>query len=187
MGCGKTSAYNYLNQYYNAFDLDEIIEKILSKKIHQIFEIHGEQFFREIEVFILSNLIIYDNLIISMGGGTLANFKDTKYLERQCKIIFLHAPISLLWERTKNSNRPKIMDYEYFNNLYFQRLGKYLTFSDMIIDSSEKIWKIKLKKYAELFIHKENHDENFLQKIFNEVSEKLNSETWFKQIINAKK
>jgi len=73
MGCGKSSIGNELasKTAMEFLDLDDYIESQEKKSISQIFEDHGEIYFRKKEHLYLKEVLEkYKNSIISLGGGT---------------------------------------------------------------------------------------------------------------------
>lgn len=177
MGAGKSEASKFLSSLYNSFDLDNIIEEVTGIKIHNIFKQKGESYFRFIEKFIFNRLIYFDDIIISLGGGTLHNVlsycsnqedkaNDSEYLQRykindsfqsdkiffqinqNCKILFLYCDLKILFERVKKSERPKVNTFDEFEKLYFERLPIYLKYSDFLVDTNSENWGKKILLYA---------------------------------------
>ncbi len=169
MGCGKTSAFKFLSKYYNCFDLDQLIQIITGKRIDQIFTLYKERSFREFEIFIFQNLLFNDNIIISLGGGTLSSVNSLIELKNKNKIIFLYTPLNILWERVRSSGRPKVTNFDQFERLYFQRLPIYFNYCDFIIDSSDKSWKQKMLNYIKLQNLPYKKDSSFGEKVVKEI------------------
>ncbi len=71
------------------FDLDKEIEKRENRKITKIFEEDGEDYFRHIETEILKNISNSENLIISLGGGTMIIQENREFIKKNGKLIFL--------------------------------------------------------------------------------------------------
>jgi shikimate kinase len=72
MGSGKTTTGVKLAALlgWPFEDLDKSIEKNTGMTIPQIFAIHGETWFREVESKLLRNIDSHANTVISTGGGT---------------------------------------------------------------------------------------------------------------------
>ena len=75
-GTGKTNFGYFLSKVigFFFFDLDIFIRRIFKKNVFDIFYFYGEFFFRKLELIIFKNLLKYNNIIISTGGGSLVNF-----------------------------------------------------------------------------------------------------------------
>ena len=72
MGCGKTTLGRAvaLAASMRFIDLDELIEEQEGMTVRQIFERHGEPYFRNIERETLREVAGLENVIIATGGGT---------------------------------------------------------------------------------------------------------------------
>ena len=110
MGSGKTSVGIRLSSLINKqfFDLDEFIEEKYNQKIHNIFSTKGEIYFRKIESECLKILMNnYDNVIISLGGGTPCYSNNLEIIKKS-KSFYLKYSISNLSNRLLkiNSTRP---------------------------------------------------------------------------------
>jgi len=93
------------------YDLDKEIEEEEKRTIVEIFEKHGEDYFREIESKVLKRLSENKSGIISLGGGTITNKKNFDLLKRTGKIIYLKVSPDNLYKRLKNKiDRPLFKD-----------------------------------------------------------------------------
>ena len=81
-GSGKTTIGKQLalRLGYGFLDLDEWIEKSSNMEIADIFDKHGENFFRLKEVEAISEIKTISNHVISLGGGTLESEKNWEIL-----------------------------------------------------------------------------------------------------------
>ena len=73
MGCGKSTIANRLSKITEIpfVDLDKSIEERTNLSINEIFNKHGEIYFRKLEREVLIELLkIEHDLIIGLGGGT---------------------------------------------------------------------------------------------------------------------
>ena len=86
MGTGKSKLglqiANILK--FNFYDVDHMVEKEFNMTIKELFQKHGEIFFRKIEKETICNLILKINknkekVIISLGGGGFDN-EETREL-----------------------------------------------------------------------------------------------------------
>ena len=78
MGAGKSSVGKLLAQKLNLsfVDTDEFIEKQENIKISDIFSKYGEQYFRDLENKVISDLATKTSLVISTGGGSVQNINN---------------------------------------------------------------------------------------------------------------
>lgn len=150
MGSGKSTIGPILANTlgWDFFDLDDVIEKKTGKKITEIFNESGEEFFRKLEHEELKELSGKKNLIISLGGGTIAYHSNFKILKQTGKIVYLKTSLDSVYERLrfkkdrplinsieeKNLSREEVL--ESLNKLLTER-EKFYNKADIIIDTDK--------------------------------------------------
>lgn len=112
---GKTTVGRLLAERlgWAFFDIDEEIEHRTQKTIHELFTLHGEPFFRVLERDVLISLSDKSPAVIATGGGIVLSEPNRELLKRTGRVIWLHAPPSVLWQRmqadpTTASRRPNL-------------------------------------------------------------------------------
>jgi shikimate kinase len=114
MGSGKSTIGPILANTlgWDFFDLDKVIEKKAGKKVRVLFEENGEDYFRKIETETLKELSAAPGrLIVSLGGGTIANEENLKILKSTGTIIYLKITQKAAFERLKfKRDRPALID-----------------------------------------------------------------------------
>ncbi len=170
MGSGKSTVGPILANTlgWDFFDLDQAIENQTGLKIKSIFEEKGEPYFRNIETEVLINLSKSDELIISLGGGTIVSDKNLEILKAKGLIIFLESSFDAIYKRLRyKRDRPVLLANggdelkreEFINRIskiYFER-EKYYDSADIKIDTDaisvgqtvDKISKIVLKYFSD--------------------------------------
>jgi shikimate kinase len=114
MGCGKSTIANRLSKITDIpfVDLDKSIEERTNLSINEIFEQHGEIYFRKLEREVLIDLLnAPDNLIIGLGGGTPCYANNHELLKGENVVsVYLKASVDTLFERlvSNKSKRPLI-------------------------------------------------------------------------------
>jgi len=108
MGVGKTSLgkklANKLN--YTFLDTDQFIEKKENLSVSEIFEKKGEEYFRQLENELVSNLPC-EKHVIATGGG-LPCRKENIYNLNKCGItIYLHRPVKELAARLSQAKNKR--------------------------------------------------------------------------------
>ena len=107
MGSGKSYVAQILARElgYKLVDTDSEIVKRQGKKIPQIMSEVGEQGFRQIEKEVIADLLKYDFLVLSVGGGAILHNADL--LVSGSTVVFLDTDFDVCYNRIKNDkNRP---------------------------------------------------------------------------------
>jgi shikimate kinase len=95
----------------NFFDLDREVEKQENLSVVDIFEKKGEKYFREVESDVLNKLSSLENVVISLGGGTMMNDENFNVMKNSGKIVYLKVSPSNLYRRLRNKiDRPLFRD-----------------------------------------------------------------------------
>ena len=142
MGSGKSSIGKLLAKTinYNFYDLDKIIEQKNNCKISEIFEKHGEDYFRQLETSVLSKYIDANDAVISTGGGCVIK-ECNHHVLKQGLVVYLKISVEAQYDRIKNrTHRPLFKNSDSISVLKIineKRNPIYEKLSDIIIDVSE--------------------------------------------------
>lgn len=114
MGSGKTTTANQLKSYYKKhhfFSIDEEIEKNTNSTITDIFKIHGENYFRQLENKTIENIILNNkSCILDLGGGAFIQEDNRKLLkENNIKTIFLDVSFEEICKRLESQHEIRPM------------------------------------------------------------------------------
>jgi shikimate kinase len=157
MGVGKGSVAREVakDSAYMTIDTDDLIESAQNKKVKEIFEAEGEEYFRALEnkvaLWLERNV---KNTLISTGGG----FYKQKNLKKIGTVVLLDSPFDEIIKRIKKhpnadrklKKRPLLEDMKTAKKLYDLRRPEYLKLCDIVIDvtkkSAEECSKELLKK-----------------------------------------
>ena len=90
MGSGKTMIGKNLSRVLERkhIDTDKVIENRYKKTISNIFENHGETYFRQIEEKIVMEVLKKKNYVVSLGGGGILS-KNVRELLKKKKYYYL--------------------------------------------------------------------------------------------------
>jgi len=139
-GTGKTEIGQELSKKLSLdfVDIDSEIEKETNKTIKSIFEEEGEEKFRNYEKELTKKISCRDNQIIATGGGIILNKENIENLKKYGRVILLTAHPKTIYERIKNTERPKLTDKEEFEEIVFllkKRKKQYKEVADFIINT----------------------------------------------------
>lgn len=143
MGAGKSSVGRRLQECtaFPRFDTDEMIAAKFSLPIAQIFEIHGEDAFRDAEGEMLRTFDPNRKAIIVTGGGILLRPGNREFVPRLGTVVYLHADEETLFARiSRRSSRPLLRTdtpRETMRELLQIRLPLYEEMADLTIDTSQ--------------------------------------------------
>jgi len=114
MGSGKSIVGRKLSSAtgLNFIDLDNYIRKKEDKTINEIFDEEGEDYFRQIELRLLREIIEKDNFVLSCGGGTPCFLDNMTMMNKNGITIYLQMPVGALHSRLLKSpdNRPLLKE-----------------------------------------------------------------------------
>ncbi len=88
-------------------DSDREIETRLGTNIPWIFDVEGEDGFRQREEAVIDELTQLDNIILATGGGVVLREANRRHLKSRGTVVYLQTSIEQQLERTaKDRNRP---------------------------------------------------------------------------------
>lgn len=141
MGSGKTSIGLKLSYKLRMTveDTDKLIERREGKSISEIFAGQGEEYFRQKETVLLSELAEQKfQRIYSVGGGTPVREKNRELLKRLGMVVYLRARPETIYERLKNDTTRPLLQCENplarIRELLESRKEAYEDCADVIID-----------------------------------------------------
>jgi shikimate kinase len=147
MGAGKTSvgkllARNLGKQFY---DSDHVIETRTGVKIPVIFELEGEQGFREREAAVIDELTALHGVVLATGGGAVLREDNRRVLNARGVVVYLRASVADLWNRTRHDrNRPLLQTADpqaRLAQLYQERDPLYRAVAHIVLDSGSQSLK----------------------------------------------
>lgn len=144
MGCGKSTISEYLREHYamKKIEMDSVIQEREGMSISDIFRIHGEPYFRDLETKLLTELQQKKNVVVSCGGGTPMREANVREMKKNGKVVLLTASPQSIYERVKDSHdRPLLeghKDVAFISGLMQQRKDKYEAAADLAIGTDGK-------------------------------------------------
>ena len=143
-GCGKSTLGRVLARSLGKtfIDADHELEHRLGVSISTIFEIEGEEIFRNREEETLSRLVQRVDIVLATGGGVILRPPNRERLKNGGTVLYLHATPEITWERTRHSkNRPLLQTSDPLaraRQLYAQRDSLYRETADLVINVDQQ-------------------------------------------------
>jgi shikimate dehydrogenase len=145
MGSGKSSVATALAAK-SGYDLVETDTEVLARSecgsITEIFNTHGEESFRALEVQALRSALKKEKLILSCGGGILESAENQRALrglrtsiegEKTC-VVYLDTHFETITSRLQgDSSRPLFRSLPDAEQLFARRLPRYRECADLVI------------------------------------------------------
>jgi shikimate kinase len=138
MGCGKTTVGRRLARKLNVefVDLDEEVERRAGMTVRQIFEAQGEPAFRQMEAEALRGTLARPDVVVAMGGGTMAFEANAALIGAGGLSIWINPAFATIAARIGGrgkSDRPLFKDESQALALYRERLPAYRR-ADLTVD-----------------------------------------------------
>ena len=147
MGSGKSTIGNLLSQklHREFVDSDHYIEHKTGVDIPRIFDVEGEEGFRQRETDALKELSELDDRVIATGGGSVIREENQHILSNSGFIVFLDTSIYQQMSRLKkDKKRPLLQTADpkaRLEELLTQRKPIYQSLSDFTIKTDHKYAK----------------------------------------------
>jgi shikimate kinase len=145
MGAGKSSVGRLLEKRTGLarFDTDEKITAKSGLTIPEIFSLHGEERFREMETEALQSFSNEKAAIIVTGGGIVLREANVDLMHQLGTIVWLDANEEVLLQRaSRKGNRPLLQTEDprnKFSELLRTRVPLYAKIAEVRIDTSTLI------------------------------------------------
>ena len=144
MGAGKSTISEFLKTAFamDVIEMDQIIAEREGMTISDIFEVYGEQYFRNLETNLLIEMQSKTNVVISCGGGTPMRECNVVEMKKNGRVVLLTAKPETILDRVKDSHdRPLIENNKtvpFIADLMEKRREKYEAAADIIIETDGK-------------------------------------------------
>lgn len=144
MGAGKSTVGYQLAQYLKMefYDSDKEIEKRTGVNISWVFDIEGENAFRNREKIVIDDLTKKNGIILSTGGGSILSLSSRNILTSRGIVIYLKTTVKQQLLRTRfSTKRPLLNKSNELNKCFLENLAKkrnplYKSIADIVVDTS---------------------------------------------------
>ncbi|RTE67362.1 shikimate kinase AroK [Amphritea opalescens] len=144
MGAGKSTIGRLLSHELKLrfVDSDKVIEELAGADIPWIFDVEGEEGFRDREAKIIDQLSAEDGMVLATGGGAVLRAENRSNLQGRGTVVYLQASVAQQLERTaRDKNRPLLQTPDpetVLNTLMEQRHPLYLQVADVVVDTERR-------------------------------------------------
>ncbi len=144
MGSGKSTIGQLLAQRLNRdfYDSDFYIEERTGVDIPRIFDVEGEEGFRQRETRAIQELISLDNVVLATGGGSVMREENRQLLRRNSFIIFLDTSVEQQLERLRHDKKRPLLQTENprerLQKLLAERKPVYMELADLRVPTDRK-------------------------------------------------
>ena len=144
MGAGKSTIGRQLARrlHLTFYDSDKVIEERTGVSIPTIFEIEGEQGFREREEQIIAELTALSGVVVATGGGSVLRECNREQIKAGGFVIYLRASAEQLFHRIgQDPNRPLMQTshpLQTLRNLLKAREAYYLEVADLVVPTGKQ-------------------------------------------------
>ncbi|ERS88720.1 MULTISPECIES: shikimate kinase AroK [Marinobacter] len=144
MGAGKSTIGRLLAKElgYRFLDSDRIIEERCGANIPWIFDVEGEDGFRQRETSMLDELSNEVGTVLATGGGAVMRAENHGLLKKNAVVVYLKTSIDQQVERTrKDRNRPLLQNDDpegVLRRLFAIRDPLYTELADIVMFTDRK-------------------------------------------------
>lgn len=144
MGVGKSTVSKALQRMFamDVVEMDEVIAKRNGMSISEIFELHGEEYFRNEETELLRECREKKNMIVSCGGGVPMRQVNVDEMKKSGKVVLLTASPETILEHVKHSHDRPLLEnnknVDYIAELMEKRREAYEAAADIVIATDGK-------------------------------------------------
>ncbi|WP_370451233.1 shikimate kinase AroK [Lysobacter sp. N42] len=156
MGAGKSTIGRQLAKslHLEFFDSDSEIERRTGADISWVFELEGEEGFRDREEKVISDLTENAGIVLATGGGSIVSKENRNRLSARGIVVYLKTTIDKQVARTeRDKRRPLIANADdpraVLEDLAEQREPLYEEIADVVIQTDEQSAKIVANQIIE--------------------------------------
>ncbi len=141
MGAGKSTIGKYLADHLKLTfaDTDTEIEARTGADIPWIFDVEGEEGFRDREQQVVEEMTLWDNVVLATGGGVVMRPENRNVLGARGFVVYLFATVEEQIRRTRKDRRRPLLQQgdpaETLRNLFTIRDPLYREIADHIIET----------------------------------------------------
>ncbi|GAB2719760.1 shikimate kinase AroK [Halomonas garicola] len=144
MGAGKSTIGRLLAAELTRefLDSDHVIEARCGADIPWIFDVEGEDGFRQREVHMIDELTRREKVVLATGGGAVLREENRRALRERGTVVYLYTTVEQQLRRTaRDRNRPLLQcdnREQVLNDMYARRDPLYRATADVIVRTDRR-------------------------------------------------
>ncbi len=145
MGSGKSTIGSLIAKrlHRDFMDSDHYIEERTGVDIARIFDVEGEQGFRDRESKALIDLLSQSDRVIATGGGSVLRQENQRLLKQKGYIVFLDTTVNQQMQRLRRDKKRPLLQTENprerLEVLLAERRPIYLDLADLTIKTDKRV------------------------------------------------
>jgi shikimate kinase len=142
MGTGKSAVGRQVAKRlrFQFIDTDAVITNRSGTEINELFEVHGEEHFRDLETGAIESLGGFNRCVISTGGGAVLREENRRLMRELGFVVLLEAhPDTILDRVSRTSKRPLLNTNDPRSTiaaLLAEREPAYRAAADFVVDTT---------------------------------------------------
>ncbi|PSJ46546.1 shikimate kinase AroK [Zobellella endophytica] len=157
MGAGKSTIGKYLAQqlHMEFYDSDHEIERRTGADISWVFDVEGEEGFRQREEKVINDLSELQGIVLATGGGSVKSKESRNRLSARGIVVYLETTVEKQLARVQKDKRRPLLQTEeapedVLARLATERNELYLEIADYVVRTDEQSAKLVANQIVEL-------------------------------------
>lgn len=156
MGAGKSTIGRQLAQQLNMefFDSDQEIERRTGADIAWVFDVEGEDGFREREEKVINELTEKQGIVLATGGGSIASRETRNRLSARGVVVYLQTTIEKQLARTQRDKKRPLLQVDeprgVLESLAQERDPLYEEIADVTVRTDDQSAKIVANQIVQM-------------------------------------
>ncbi|WMC11162.1 shikimate kinase AroK [Oceanimonas pelagia] len=157
MGAGKSTIGKYLAQqlHMEFYDSDHEIERRTGADISWVFDVEGEEGFRQREEKVINELSELQGIVLATGGGSIKSRESRNRLSARGIVVYLETTVEKQLARVQKDKRRPLLQTEEAPRDVLERLAEernelYREVADYIVRTDEQSAKLVANQIVEL-------------------------------------
>lgn len=157
MGAGKSTIGKYLAQqlHMDFYDSDQEIERRTGADISWVFDVEGEEGFRQREEKVINDLSELQGIVLATGGGSIKSRESRNRLSARGIVVYLETTVEKQLARVQKDKRRPLLQTEeppreVLERLAAERNELYMEIADYVVRTDEQSAKLVANQIVEL-------------------------------------